>query len=209
MTKNRNYIINKILTSLLLAVKDNALISKLNNPEFINSYLIRRLQRSGAKLGKNIFIGQDVYFEMENIRLLIVEDDVVISSNCKFIFHDSSLTNTVGYDIKYGQIILRRNCYIGSDTLFLPGSEVGQNTVVGAGSLVTGILKPNSVYLGRPARLYCSLEELRDSWQTNRDSSLRKMQFFVPAKKWYSLSQLDIEQLCHTKNDLIDRLGSS
>ncbi len=40
-------------------------------------------------------------------------------------------------------------------------SEVGEGTIVGANSLVKGKLKPHSVYLGQPAKFYCSVKNLQ------------------------------------------------
>lgn len=46
-----------------------------------------------------------------------------------------------------------RNCFIGGRCLILPGVEIGDNCVVGAGSVVTRSVPPNSVVAGNPARI--------------------------------------------------------
>jgi acetyltransferase-like isoleucine patch superfamily enzyme len=45
------------------------------------------------------------------------------------------------------------NCFIGGRSLILPGVEIGDNTVVGAGSVVTKSVPPRSVVAGNPARV--------------------------------------------------------
>lgn len=125
---------------------------------------ISRLRKSGAKIGKNVFIGKSVYFELENARFIEIEDDVVISACCKFIPHDSSLNNVLGEKILYGKIILRKNSYIGVNTTLLLNTEVGERTIIGANSLVKGTYKKDSVYVGSPAKYYCSIKELQKRW---------------------------------------------
>jgi len=137
------------------------------------------LKLAGAKLGKNIFIGHEVFFELENAPLIMIEDNVVISAFCKFILHDSSLNNTLGSPIKYAPIRLKRNCYIGLDSIIMPGSIIGENTIVGAGSLVKGTLKSNSVYIGRPVKYYCSIQELNNKWKRDKNA------YYIETPKWH------------------------
>jgi UDP-2-acetamido-3-amino-2,3-dideoxy-glucuronate N-acetyltransferase len=54
---------------------------------------------------------------------------------------------------------LRRGCRIASNVTLLPGVEIGEEAVVGAGSLVTRSVPPRTVVVGAPARV---LREVRD-----------------------------------------------
>jgi acetyltransferase-like isoleucine patch superfamily enzyme len=46
-----------------------------------------------------------------------------------------------------------RNCFIGGRSLILPGVEIGDECVVGAGSVVTKSVPPRSVVAGNPAKV--------------------------------------------------------
>lgn len=46
-----------------------------------------------------------------------------------------------------------RNCFIGGESLILPGIVVGDNCVIGAGSVVVEDVPPRSVVAGNPARV--------------------------------------------------------
>lgn len=51
------------------------------------------------------------------------------------------------------------NCFVGMDSVILMGTYIGNNTIIGAGSVVRGKIPDNSVIAGNPARVICSLEE--------------------------------------------------
>lgn len=55
-----------------------------------------------------------------------------------------------------------KNCWIAAGAMILPGITIGDNTVVGAGSLVTKDLPPNVIAVGRPCKVM--------RWITQRDS---------------------------------------
>jgi len=51
------------------------------------------------------------------------------------------------------------NVFIGQKSIILCGSIIGDNTIIGAGSVVTGIVEGNSVYAGNPAKKIMTIEE--------------------------------------------------
>ncbi|MCL4208440.1 acyltransferase [Patescibacteria group bacterium] len=146
-----------------------------------------RLKKSGAKVGNNVFIGRHCYVELENAKFLTIEDGAVLAAYSKIILHDSSLNNINGFDLLYGRVILGKNCYLGADVTVLPGSKIGKNTIVGAGSLVKGDLNDNSVYVGRPAKFISSVDDLTTKWQKIKHSSVADQlgYQFLPKKSPY------------------------
>jgi maltose O-acetyltransferase len=56
-------------------------------------------------------------------------------------------------------IAIGDNVWLGGGVVVLPGVTIGENTVVGAGSVVTRDLPPNVVAVGNPARVVRSLEQ--------------------------------------------------
>lgn len=79
-----------------------------------------------------------------------IEDNVFIGPNVTFtndLFPRSKNTN---YDCK--GIILRKGCSIGANSTLLAGVEIGENAMIGAGSVVTKNVPANTVWYGNPAQ---------------------------------------------------------
>lgn len=87
--------------------------------------------------------------------MISIGDSVIVASGVKFVEHDASFYNVCrfnnhsseGYE-KIGPIILRDNCFIGAYSILLMGADVGENSVVAAGSLVNKRIPPNEVWGG-------------------------------------------------------------
>jgi acetyltransferase-like isoleucine patch superfamily enzyme len=117
------------------------------NPKY-NSYgltqwmwLVRH--REKFKLGKKTQIGAFTVFDArEGIE---VQDNVKIGFGCVIISYSS-------IDKKKGRIMLKKNSCIGSNTTILPGVIVGENSIIGANSLVNKNIPDSEVWVGVPAR---------------------------------------------------------
>lgn len=56
------------------------------------------------------------------------------------------------------EVIIGRNVWIGMNTVVLKGSRIGDNTVIGAGSVVSGEIPADCIAAGNPARFIRSLD---------------------------------------------------
>lgn len=61
-----------------------------------------------------------------------------------------------------GNIVLGNNVYVGTRTVILPGVHIGDNTIIGAGSVVTKDIPANVVAAGVPCRVIRSRNEYID-----------------------------------------------
>ena len=96
--------------------------------------------------------------------LIEIGNHVELSGYVTFITHDGStwvFRNEETYKnvIRYGKIIIHDNCFIGMGSHIMPGVEIGENSIVGAGSVVTKSIPANSVYAGNPAHFICTLDD--------------------------------------------------
>ncbi len=58
--------------------------------------------------------------------------------------------------------LIRRGAKIGANATILPGVEIGENALVGAGAVVVGDVPANAVVVGNPARVVRSVEEIEE-----------------------------------------------
>ena len=75
-----------------------------------------------------------------------IKDNVQIGSHC-------SIYSVSTIDDSHGKVILKKNCRIGSHSTILPGISVGENSIIGAHSLVNKDIPDNVVAFGVPAKV--------------------------------------------------------
>jgi len=105
--------------------------------------------RNKLKLGRETDIGAFTYINAKNG--VIIEEQVQIGSHCA-IYSVSTIDN------KKGKIVLKKNCRIGSHSVIMPSVTVGENSVVGAFSLVNKNIPANVVAAGIPVKVMRKLK---------------------------------------------------
>jgi len=105
--------------------------------------------KDGFKLGYKTDIGAFTYINAKNG--VVIEDFVQIGSHCS-LYSESTIDN------KVGQIILKKNCKIGSHSVIMPGVTIGENAVIGAFSFVNKDVQENVVAAGVPIKIIKKLE---------------------------------------------------
>lgn len=75
-----------------------------------------------------------------------------IASNVGIITSNHNVSNLELHEMGR-TVIIGKNCWIGMNSVILPGVVLGDNTIVGAGSIVTKSFEGNCIIAGNPARL--------------------------------------------------------
>jgi acetyltransferase-like isoleucine patch superfamily enzyme len=129
-----------------------------------NEYTIAEVfRKDGAQIGTNCRIlvealGGEPY-------LVKIGNDCTIAPDVAFITHDGSagLFRKEIPDLNiFGTIEVKDNCFIGLGTKILCNVTIGPNAVVGAGSVVTKDVPPNTVVAGVPARVITDIATYRE-----------------------------------------------
>ena len=119
---------------------------------------------NGVNVGKNVSFIPPVNFGSEPY-LITIGDNTTISFDVAFVTHDAAtrvLRNLPEGDKEvgfYGEIVIGSNCFVGCRTTILGNVHIGDNTIIGAGSVVNKDIPSNVVAAGNPCRVICSLDE--------------------------------------------------
>ena len=90
-----------------------------------------------------------------DVATVTIGDDVQIGPNVQLL----TPTHPVEPELRRAKleaaepIVIGDNVWLGGGVIVLPGVTIGENTVVGAGAVVTEDLPPNAVAVGNPARV--------------------------------------------------------
>ncbi len=122
---------------------------------------IKNLVSNGLKLGKNVEIIDAFFFDPSHCYLITIGDNTTICPNVRLIAHDASTKRLIGYT-KIGKIEIGKNCFIGDSTIILPNVKIGENTVIGAGSVVTNDIPRDTVAAGNPANVITTIPAYRE-----------------------------------------------
>lgn len=98
---------------------------------------------------------------------IIIEDDVMIGAGVHIYINNHRFDRVDIPLIDQGYyadapVTLKRGCWIGANAIILPGVIIGENSVVGAGAVVTKSVPARCVVVGNPARVIKHLEQEKD-----------------------------------------------
>jgi acetyltransferase-like isoleucine patch superfamily enzyme len=146
-----------MLKTLLYLIK--MLYEKIDLSLYDPFTIERYFKKKGYKVGINnrIFI-TDLAGEPYLVR---IGNHCTITEGVRFITHDGGawIFRHEFPDLNvFGKIDIKDNCFIGVNSIILPGVTIGPKSVVGAGSVVTKDVLPDTVVAGVPAKLICSKE---------------------------------------------------
>lgn len=113
----------------------------------------------GVKIGRNAFIGEEVFIDALYPEMIHIEDGAMLGARCIVIAHKRDLT-------KYKKGMWIRNCphvvkpvrigkgaNVGMGTVILPGVTIGKGAIIGAGAVVSQDVPDYTVAVGVPAKV--------------------------------------------------------
>jgi acetyltransferase-like isoleucine patch superfamily enzyme len=106
--------------------------------------------KDGLELGYMTDIGAFTYINAKYG--VVLEEAVQIGSHC-------SLYSVSTIDEKKGKIHMKKNSKLGTHSTILPGVTIGENSIVGAHSLVVQDIPDNVIAFGVPAKIIRKLDE--------------------------------------------------
>lgn len=148
-------IINRILSFLIYNLKGIRSQKKIQ----------KKLKDRGMQIGENCHIYSDI--RGPESYLISLGNNVTISSGVSLITHDNSISKPLPeFTDIFGKIEIGDNCFIGVNSIILPGVTICNNTIVAAGSVVSrSIESEGEIWGGIPAKRIGNFEEFSKKWK--------------------------------------------
>ena len=134
---------------------------------FIKDLWVRRSSQSlinyyrtiGVKIGEGTIFRYPKNATIDTMRpsLITIGDNVDINDHFSIKAHDFGLFGE--FLSSSGVVSIGNNVYIGTNVTILKGGVIGDNCIIGAGSIVNKPIPSNSVAAGVPCRVICTIEE--------------------------------------------------
>jgi acetyltransferase-like isoleucine patch superfamily enzyme len=143
--------------------------------------LTRIVNSANVRIGRGCLIKEAVYLRAGPEGRITLGDRVAINAHTRIYGHggvdigeDSQLgpgvtITTTDHDwannleARFVPVTLGKFVWIGANVTILPGVEIGDHSVVGAGAVVSKSIPPRSVAVGVPAKVIKSVDDLRGS----------------------------------------------
>lgn len=131
--------------------------------------------------GRPRYISTSVRFD--DFEQITLSERVVISEKVILLTHDYSVTTGLialgkspKTDIAFIKpIFIDMNVFIGMGSLIMPGTVINKNVVIGAGSVVRGVIPEDSIVIGNPCKVIGSLKDKAKKWEVALDESNSKI----------------------------------
>lgn len=111
---------------------------------------IERMVAQGLQLGAGTHIGRPVFFDRSHPWLITIDDYATVGNGVTIVTHDVSLVHYTG-QTRIARVIVGKRVIVGVGAILLPGTNIGEDSVVGAGAVVHREIPPGSLVVGNPA----------------------------------------------------------
>ena len=127
------------------------------------------LERGGGIVGERcrFYDSVSILVDDTSLQYIKIGNDVHITKDVIILAHDYSYSVLERTEQPVSLrpqrfTVIGNNVFIGMRSIILAGANIGDNVIIGAGSVVAGIVESCSVYAGNPAKKISTLEEYKE-----------------------------------------------
>ena len=187
-------------------------IKYLFNRQLTSDELNEILKSRGIEIGnKTVFYGaNNIVVDTQRPWMIKIGAYTKITQGTIILQHDYSrsvLRRKYGDLLcEAGKTVIGNNCFIGMNSIILMGTHIGDNVIIGAGSIVSGNIPDNVVIAGNPARIIRTLDEhykIRKSKQIE-EAKLCAREFYNYYHKLPTIHDMGAFFPLYLKRDLLE-----
>ena len=127
-----------------------------------SNWVVKCQRNRGVKIGENCHISPYVLIDLIYPELIEISDNVTIGSNSMIFAHVSMTANEFlkkhGYPRTVKPVQIKKGAVVSVGCIIIAGVTIGENSIVGAGSVVASNIPDNCVAIGNPARVIKKIE---------------------------------------------------
>lgn len=133
------------------------------------------------KLGRNCHFGTNCFLDARGG--LEIGDGTIFANDVKVLTYNHNLKDRtrIPYDhrIDTKTVRIARGCWLGQSVLVAPGTEIGEGSVAGIGTMVVGKVGAHTLVVGNPCRAVRQLDNAERIYRLNgrRTSLLNVMRY--------------------------------
>ncbi len=151
------------IVSKIISILEKLLVYSFHDSSYIfEVYNVNLARKRGVTVGNHCrFISISAGTFSTEPYLIEIGNHVSVT-NPTFITHDGAVwifRNEHPEIDLFGKIKIGNNVFVGYGVTFLPGSEIGDNSIVAAGAVVKGLFPGGTVIGGVPAKVICSIAD--------------------------------------------------
>jgi len=129
-----------------------------SNPVGMSARTLFYIENNGRiSIGNNVGISNSLFYAKSEI---IVEDDVLIGGGCQIFdndfhgltYNERVINRDTVLPIPIAKVTIKKGAFIGGSCIILKGVTIGEQSIIGAGSVVAKSIPDFEVWAGNPAR---------------------------------------------------------
>lgn len=116
------------------------------------SLRIAMYRKAGIHIGNVSVFGSRIWLDINFKNLITIGDNVILAGDTQILSHSSMYRKPEEGETGFHPVTIKNGARIGMGVIILPGVTIGENSVIGAGAVVTNNIPPNCVAVGIPAK---------------------------------------------------------
>jgi len=122
---------------------------------------IDRLVAEGLQIGRGTFVARDAYLDPGHPWLITIGEDSGLSPRTIVMVHDASMRRHIDHTL-IAPVVIGDRVFVGAGAIILPGTRIGDDSVIAAGAVVRGDIPPWSMVVGNPGKVVSDVQSVAD-----------------------------------------------